>query len=36
MIEPAVVGTRNVLNACSKAKAKRVVVVSSIAGLLLL
>ncbi|KAK3232093.1 hypothetical protein Dsin_003974 [Dipteronia sinensis] len=34
MIEPAVVGTRNVLNACSKAKAKRVVVVSSIAAVI--
>ncbi|XP_031270241.1 cinnamoyl-CoA reductase 2-like [Pistacia vera] len=31
-IEPAVVGTRNVLDACLKAKAKKVVVVSSIAA----
>ncbi|KAK0575425.1 hypothetical protein LWI29_000306 [Acer saccharum] len=34
MIEPAVVGTRNVLNTCLKAKAKRVVVVSSIAAVM--
>ena len=29
LIEPAVVGTRNVLSACEKAKVKKVVVVSS-------
>ena len=29
LIEPAVTGTRNVLSACEKAKAKKVVVVSS-------
>ncbi|KAH7566977.1 hypothetical protein JRO89_XS07G0002700 [Xanthoceras sorbifolium] len=34
MIPPAVVGTRNVLDACSKAKAKRVVVVSSIGAVI--
>ncbi|KAK2660982.1 hypothetical protein Ddye_007515 [Dipteronia dyeriana] len=34
LIEPSVVGTRNVLNACLKAKAKRVVVVSSIAAVI--
>ncbi|KAJ0025941.1 hypothetical protein Pint_09173 [Pistacia integerrima] len=32
LIEPAVVGTRNVLDACLKAKAKKVVVVSSTAA----
>lgn len=32
LIEPAVVGTRNVLDACVKAKVKRVVVVSSLAA----
>ncbi|KAK3232092.1 hypothetical protein Dsin_003973 [Dipteronia sinensis] len=34
LIEPSVVGTRNVLNACLKAKAKRVVVVSSIGAVI--
>lgn len=29
LIEPAVIGTRNVLSACEKAKVKKVVVVSS-------
>ena len=29
LIEPAVMGTRNVLSACEKAKVKKVVVVSS-------
>ncbi|KAF3962162.1 hypothetical protein CMV_013287 [Castanea mollissima] len=34
LIEPAVTGTRNVLNACTKAKVKRVVVVSSIGAVM--
>ena len=35
MIEPAVSGTRNVLDACTKASIKRVVVVSSIGAVML-
>ncbi|KAG5542633.1 hypothetical protein RHGRI_022225 [Rhododendron griersonianum] len=34
-VEPAIKGTRNVLNACLKAKVKKVVVVSSVAAVLL-
>ncbi|KDP36741.1 hypothetical protein JCGZ_08032 [Jatropha curcas] len=35
LMEPAVTGTRNVLNACSKAKVKKVIVVSSVAAVAL-
>ena len=35
VIEPAVKGTLNVLNACLKAKVKRAVVVSSVAAVLM-
>ncbi|KAF8406749.1 hypothetical protein HHK36_008841 [Tetracentron sinense] len=35
LIEPAVTGTRNVLMACSEAKVKRIVVVSSIAAVVM-
>ncbi|KAM7513959.1 hypothetical protein LguiA_003542 [Lonicera macranthoides] len=35
LLEPAVTGTRNVLNACLKAKVKKVVVVSSVGAVML-
>ncbi|KAJ4702345.1 Cinnamoyl-CoA reductase [Melia azedarach] len=35
LIEPAVVGTKNVLNSCSKARVKRVVVVSSASAVMM-
>lgn len=35
MVEPAVVGMRNVMKACEKAKVKKVVVKSSVAAIVL-
>lgn len=35
MVEPAITGTRNVLNACLEAKVNKVVVVSSVAAVML-
>lgn len=35
MLEPAIKGTQNVLNACSKAKVNKVLIVSSVAAVML-